>query len=130
MEWIIKTLIAFGFFVLWQLVALFFFFSRKHKSKVTKRGVSLFIACGSLLAITRSGVFWYLDYQLRHHTVNESTHLLQWIVLPEAFLVGQFSTEENIELWLTVIYVALILGSFLWALPMLLFTARKKTTFR
>ena len=123
----LQTTLVFGLFALWQLVALFFFFSNERKLSFTKRGVFFFLACGCLLAMLRSRAYWSLDYQLRHHTVDGTKDLLQWLVLPETFLVGQFLLGENIELWLTAVYATLIAGSFLWAFPLLLFTARRKT---
>ena len=126
MQRIEEMIIALGILALWQGTALCFSLSRGSKAETSRRGLALFLICGSLLALFRSWAYWYLSYRLRTHSIFDGTlRPLELSVLPEVGFVGLVQIE-NVYLWLGLMYGALIVGSFLWALPLLLFSTRKK----
>jgi hypothetical protein len=121
-----ETLIVLGIFILWYLAAIIFVLAKKRKSEITKRGVLLFLVCGSLLALFRSWAYWYLSYRMRTHTFYETLRPLMLCLLPEAALVNLLPPIENLNWWVAIMYGALIIGSFLWTFPLILFLARRK----
>jgi len=120
-----ETLIAFGAFLLWYCVALAFALYKGREAKINWRGFALFLICGGLLAVYRSWAYWYLSYRMRTHTGTEALRPLELSLLPEARFVGLVQLD-SLGAWLTLMYAALIVGSFLWAFPLVLFSARRR----
>ena len=122
-----ETIVACGIFLLWYCAAMAYAFYMGTKSKISRRGFILFLICGSLLAIYRSWAYWYLSYRLRTHTGSEALRPLALSLLPEASFVGLIQLE-SLGLWVTLMYASLILGSFLWALPLTLIYSGRRLT--
>ena len=120
-----ETLIALAIFVLSQGAAICFALSRGFKTGIGRRGLALFLICGSSLALYRSWAYWYLSYRLRTHSIYDGRlRPLELSLLPEVRFVGLLYIE-NAYLFLALMYAALIVGSFLWALPLVLFSPKR-----
>ncbi len=131
MDSVTKTLILLNIFILWNLAGIvFYLYQKPYKPKFTKTGWLRFFLYGIILATVRSLAFWYLCYQMRYHTVIGVEYPLQWFVLPEATIVGETLNVGGENLFLTVVYLALILGSFLWTMPLLFFSSKCENKFR
>jgi hypothetical protein len=119
------TLIVLGVFIFWQVVAMLSVLFKDRKAKIPRRSFIVFLLCGSILAVFRAWAFWYLSYRNRTHTNYASLRPLYLCLLPEGRFVGMLRME-NTNLWLIVMYSALALGSFLWAFPLVLWSAPRK----
>jgi hypothetical protein len=122
---IVETVIAAAIFILWCGAAIAYGFRVGAGAKSSRSGFAAFLICGSLLAVSRSWVYWYLCHRMRTHTVSEGLRPLWWPLLPEAGFVGAIRLESP-DLFLALMYTALIVGSFMWAFPLMLFSGRRK----
>jgi TRAP-type C4-dicarboxylate transport system permease small subunit len=121
-----EILIPLFVLLFWYCAAIAFsFYKWGREAKGSRRGYITFIICGGLLAISRSWAYWYLSYRMRTHTVTEGLRPLELLLLPEAWFVGLVQLD-SLGAWLSLMYAALIVGSFLWAFPLVLFFARRR----
>lgn len=92
------------------------------QTDLCRRG-TLYIGIASTLAIARIAALLYLAHRMTSHTVTDAVRTLEWFLYPEALLVAHtaLSQMRNGHLYLFVFAVILAGGSFVFALPVLLF---------
>jgi hypothetical protein len=101
-----------------------------RKSIINRFGLITFLTTGCILALLRVSCLFYLSYRLKNHTWTYFVSKFKFLLYPESQLLliyqNQFTPIEN-PVWLTTIFsLALIIGSFLWALPLLFLKAKKR----
>lgn len=93
---------------------------RLWQIKIARRAIRVFVFAGFVLSLLRIGSLFYLGYRMESHTFSSNTLLLSYVLVPE---IGLFSSirQPNVVLDTLLTSAVLIVGSFLWALPLLLF---------
>ena len=97
------------------------------KVKLSRTGILVYLIGGGLTAITRIACFWFVNYRMHQHTMTPLVDMLNMILEPDVLLATKIlnSQLDNELFYYTVFSLALILGSYLWALPLLLIKHRK-----
>ena len=95
------------------------------------RGSPVRLYCLTALSIAVSRVLFllYFNRANTHHFMSERIYSLKWILLPEGLLVANlpFQIQERATLFLGFFVTALVVGSFIVALPLsVLFGAMHK----
>lgn len=110
----LRLLIAAILVFLYTLVAI-----RMWQIKIARRAILIFVFAGSLLTFLRIGSLWYLSYRMQGHTFFPNTLYISYILVPEIYLFSLIR-QPNFVLDTLLTSVVLTIGSFLWALPILL----------
>lgn len=95
------------------------------KSELKRSSVLWFFAVGIFLALIRAAFLWYMDYRLRTHTFTEGIWFLSYILCPEGPLMYMLDIH-NTKLHMAMLTILLAVGSFVWALPLLLVNSKRK----
>jgi hypothetical protein len=109
-----RPLIAVIIVALYTLVVIVL--SRIH---VARRAILVFVIAGSVLSLLRIGTLIYLSHRMQSHTFSASLLPLSYILVPEVWLFSLIR-QPNFVLDTLLTSTALIIGSFVWALPFLL----------
>lgn len=115
---IVVGLIQVGLFILTAF--------RIVKSRISARQLAAFLSIVVILALVRTAILLYLQYRTQSHTFSENVLLLSYALYPELPLTQALPTPTY-GAYLVVSIGALILGSFLWAFPLLIILSSKKT---
>lgn len=94
------------------------------KSKISSRQLAAFLSIAVMLALVRTAILLYLQYRTQSHTFSDNVLFLSYALYPELPLTQVLPTTTY-GAYLTVSIGALILGSFLWAFPLLIFLSPK-----
>jgi hypothetical protein len=87
--------------------------------RVARRAIRLFVVTGSLLTLLRVSTLSYLSYRMRGHTFSEAMLLVSYVLWPESTFMTLIR-QPNLALDFLLTTALLAVGSFLWALPILL----------
>ena len=98
---------------------------RVAKSKIGSRGILTFFSVFMILTLIRVAIMLYVQYRVQSHTYSGTVSYLSYALYPDLPLALLIPTQTEAA-YLTVSIVALILGSFVWAFPLLIFLTRKK----
>lgn len=109
-----RPLIAVIIVVLYALVAI-----RLWHIHIARRAILVFGFAGTLLSLLRIGSLFYLSYRMQTHTFSPDVLSLSYILVPEIWLFSVIR-QPNFVLDTLLTSIALIIGSFLWAFPLLL----------
>jgi hypothetical protein len=112
-------------FCLWQFSAIVFILMWRRDAMFTARGKLLFVVVGLVLASFRLSMLAYLTYRTRTHTLDKVSRLAGWSFLPEAIIL-RLMPLTNPKWSPLIVNAVLFVGSFAWAWPTLLLTARQK----
>ena len=123
------TIAAAGIFICWQVSAIGAVLLKGRKNQIPRRSWVIFLIAGAAIALARLAAFWYLTYCNRHGTVCEHTHASYLFLLPEGGFAGVLLMRvpvRNELISAAAILGSLIGGSFLWALPLVIWLTPKK----
>jgi hypothetical protein len=94
------------------------------KSRISAKQLAAFLSIVVILALVRTAILLYLQYRTQSHTFSENVLLLSYALYPELPLTQMLPTTTYAA-YLTVSISTLILGSFLWAFPLLIVLSSK-----
>ena len=121
-----ETIIALGILVFWFVVSIISaVFFQHREAKVPKQSYIIFLCSGGILAVFRVWMFWYLYHDTERYYDFFYNSPLKLFVQPEVRFVAEFSIE-NVNLTILVCVIQLIVGSFLWAFPIMFWLAPRK----
>jgi len=112
-------------FCLWQFSAIVFIVIWRRDAAFTARGKLLFVLVGLILAGIRLWMLAYFNYRTRTHTLYKMSRVVEWAFLPDA-IIFWFLPLTNPKWSPLIVNAVLFFISFLWAWPILLFTAGQK----
>jgi hypothetical protein len=100
------------------------------RADISQRGIRTFLWAGIFLALIRIASYLYLNHRQVTHTLNENVSALKWVLYPELSIVSEtgIAQTENMNLFITINCLVLILGSLLWTTPIIFFRAINKAT--
>jgi hypothetical protein len=116
-------ILATGIFISWHVSAIVVGVLKGTKTKIPRRNFVIFLIAGGLLAMTRVLTYRYLGYRNGTHTAYSSLRPLYLFLMPDGSFAGTWLRVfrvYNPRVSDALICGSLIIGSFAWAVPLIL----------
>ena len=95
-------------------------------SNLVNKQLRLFLLVAAGLATVRILVLFYIQSRVQSHTFSESVFYLTYLLYPELPVMVQLMPITSPALYFTTAITSLLLGSLLWAFPLLYFLSIRK----
>lgn len=103
--------------------------NKLRKLQLRRRTFIEFMLIVSALALFRMTIFLFLQYRTISHTFTDNVYNLSYLLYPETPLVSLIPISKYF-IFIFVSCLSLLLGSYVWAFPILAIMATKRSSKR